>query len=164
MTALALACLTPLYDACRKGQAEYAAAARTVGDPGLKLQFNHIAAARAAILAEIAGVVGFTPESGRDPEATPAAAPATAQSSRPLLGGEDCRHGLTGQELCCLVRRLRELDEHVVTQMRQHVDAIPCVATTEVLERAIALLNQDLDKIRILESLTAAQENGGTRD
>lgn len=153
MTVLAMAGLSPLYDACRSGQAQYAEAAGMVGDPGLKLQFNHIAAAREALLDDIAAVLGL--------EATPAAiqeeAGTVARDGRRPLGGEVRRRTMKGDELCTLVRGLREQDEHLLFQMRQHAGATPCIATTEVLERAIVLLSGDLEKIRILETLAAGQ-------
>lgn len=155
MTALATACLDPLFTACEAGRALYAGAARTVGDPGLKLQFNHMAAARADVLAEIAAVLGREVASLEQEAAAPVA---RQRVGKVPLGGEDRPQALAGDELCGLVRRLREHDEHLLLQMRQHVDTIPCVATVQVLERAIAVLSRDLDKIRILETLAAGQE------
>lgn len=156
MTALATACLDPLFTACEAGRALYAGAARTVGDPGLKLQFNHMAAARGDVLAEIAAVLGREVASVEQ-DASSAVAQLRVGGKVPL-GGEDRSRPLAGDELCCLVRRLREHDEHLLLQMRQHVDTIPCVATVQVLERAIGILSRDLDKIRILETLAAGQE------
>ncbi|SOE00436.1 hypothetical protein [Caenispirillum bisanense] len=156
MTALATACLDPLFTACEAGRALYAGAARTVGDPGLKLQFNHMATARADVLAEIAAVLGREVVSMEQDVAAPVAR--WRVGGKVPLGGEVRPRALAGDELCGLVRRLREHDEHLLLQMRQHVDTIPCLATVQVLERAIGVLSQDLDKIRILEALAAGQE------
>ncbi|GAA0590100.1 hypothetical protein [Caenispirillum bisanense] len=154
MTALAMDCLNPLLDACQQGRRHYVAAARSVGDPGLRLQFSHIASARATILCDIAAVLGrdAAAEAAQD---DPPAETAPAAAGRVVLGGEDHDEGLSPAELCALVTALREQDEHILHQFRQHVDTIPCIATTQVLERAIAVLCEDLEKIRILESLTA---------
>lgn len=155
MTMLAMAGLTPLYDACRQGQAQYAEAAGAVNDPGLKLQFSRMAAARATILCEIASVFGLEAEPGADMHQEQASP--VSPLKRAPLGGEVRCSVMSGSDLRRLVRALREQDEHVLTQMRQHVDAVPCIATTEVLERAIVLLSHDLEKIRILEGLTAGE-------
>lgn len=153
MTALAMDFLHPLFDACQQGRRHYVAAARQVGDPGLKLQFSHIASTRAVILGDIAAVLGREAAAGTDQDDTP---PESTAMGRVVLGGEEQARTLSGSELCALVRSLREQDERTLVQFRQHAATIPCVATIQVLERAITLLCEDLEKIRILESLTSS--------
>lgn len=155
--------LQHLVVSCHQASERYHSAARAVGDPGLRLQFKHLAAARVEMGTELsiaAGVVAATQAvdarvpATAGPSSAPGPSPAASSGGcgRVILGGEDDGRPLERDELCALVRGLREHDESMLGDFRRmRPDVTRDVAAA--LDRFVELLLADLEKMRILEDL-----------
>lgn len=152
--------LEHLVALCRETQLRYASAARVVGDPGLRLQFNHFAAARGGLLDDISRLTGLGITHLEPPPPVSTVRTATGQ---PLLGGEDCRNRLEGAALCELVRTLRGQDERMLDAChRARSSHLVGGACGDLLERVITGLQADLEKMRLLEDLAAGTAPAAT--
>lgn len=137
---------------CHEASQRYQDAARTVGDPGLRLQFKRLAEAR--------GVTGATLSVVGGVSVTHLTVSAPVRVSSPAeekvrLGGEAEPRPLNKSELHALVRSLRAYDEDMLAEFRRlRPHAVSEVAAT--LDLAVEGLMADLDKMRILEDLAHA--------
>lgn len=150
--------ITRLVTRCREAQARYEAAARAVGDPGLRLQFNHCAASRAGLLEDLGRAGGIT-VAPPDSEPPRPFQPPHRLNGRPVLGGEAVEQRLEADALRDLVRCLRDHDEEMLAECRRAREARDAVHTEAVLERLISVLSEDLERMRILESLTPGADD-----
>ncbi|WP_404381581.1 hypothetical protein [Caenispirillum salinarum] len=164
-----------LVESCRQAAHHYQGAARVVGDPGLRLQFKHLAAARHDLGDVLGTVVGVTPVEAPIPMAEGGAVPlpwggARASGSDPRscadadgrvpLGGEEGPSVLDHGELHALVQALRQNDEAILGdlhRLRTGGAADVAAEIADALDRAVETLLGDLEKMRILEDLARTQ-------
>lgn len=151
--------LIHLVSSCRQSSERYKGAARAVGDPGLRLQFKHVAASRAemeAALSAAAGVAEVIQAEATEPAPATgvfAAASTSGICRRSVLGGEDHARPLGKAALCSLAQTLRHHDESMLNAV-QHMRTQASADIASVLDRMMETLLADLKRIRILEDMT----------
>lgn len=156
---------------CRETATRYDAAARAVGDPGLKLQFNHLAAARDSMMRDLSryAPIDTPPGTAAHAAADRAAVGGVNRPNRRRLG-DAAAAAVAPDHLRALVHSLRDHDEMILAECRRARDgekeepAARSVASADapvrrVLEDVATALSADLERLRILETLAGSDSS-----
>lgn len=140
--------------ACNWASSRYTDAARVVGDPGLRLQFKHLATVRSEMGVALCAAAGVSASyAATNDDDFPRVSPPPPTAGRIPLGGEEKNEPLSRDKLRALVRALREHDELMLGDVRRlRRETASNISAT--LDHVAATLASDLEKMRILENLT----------